>query len=223
MSSIQGITEDDIANYLLQTPGFFERQAELLGQVQLRSPHGARAVSLQERQVELLREKVRGLEQRLIEMIRHGQENVAIADRLHRWTRELMLTRDPLALPGVLVQGLQREFLIPQATLRLWGPATPPAESEWAQPVCDELRSFTTSLSLPYCGPNAGFDAAAWLADPPASLALVPLRHGSASAAFGLLVLGSPDPTRFRAEMGTEFLMRIGELASAGLVHLLPH
>ncbi|MBB1163044.1 DUF484 family protein [Aquariibacter albus] len=222
MSSIQGITEDDIANYLLQTPGFFERHAELLGQVQLRSPHGTRAVSLQERQMEMLREKIRGLELRLIEMIRHGQENVAIADRLHRWTRELMLTRDPQALPEVLVQGLQREFLIPQAAIRVWSPAELPAAADWAQPVAEELRSFTTSLSLPYCGPNAGFDAAAWLADAPASLALVPLRHGSASAAFGLLVLGSPDPTRFRADMGIEFLMRIGELASAGLVRLLP-
>ena len=33
--SIQGITEQDIANYLANTPGFFERHAELLGAVQL--------------------------------------------------------------------------------------------------------------------------------------------------------------------------------------------
>jgi uncharacterized protein len=35
-------------------------------------------------------------------------------------------------------------------------------------------------------------------------------------------VLGSPDPTRYTAEMGTEFLARIGEIASAGLARLLP-
>jgi uncharacterized protein YigA (DUF484 family) len=39
--------------------------------------------------------------------------------------------------------------------------------------------------------------------------------------AFGLLVLGSPDPTRYSSDMGTEFLMRIGEIASAGLSRLL--
>ena len=44
------ITEDDIADYLANTPDFFERHAELLAQVQLTSPHGNRAVSLQERQ-----------------------------------------------------------------------------------------------------------------------------------------------------------------------------
>jgi PAS domain S-box-containing protein len=34
------------------------------------------------------------------------------------------------------------------------------------------------------------------------------------------LVLGSPDPTRYGAEMGTEFLMRIGEVSSAALSRL---
>jgi integrase/recombinase XerC len=35
-------------------------------------------------------------------------------------------------------------------------------------------------------------------------------------------VLGSPDPTRYSADMGTEFLQRIGEIASAALSRLLP-
>ena len=39
--------------------------------------------------------------------------------------------------------------------------------------------------------------------------------------AYGLLVLGSPDPTRYAAQMGTEFLSRIGEVASASLSRLL--
>ena len=79
--SIQGITEQDIANYLANTPGFFERNAELLSAIHLTSPHGQRAVSLQERQMEMLRDKNKGLELKIIEMIRHGQENVAIADK----------------------------------------------------------------------------------------------------------------------------------------------
>ena len=80
-SGIQGITEADIAEYLANTPTFFERHAELLGSVQLTSPHGQRAVSLQERQMEMLRDKIKGLEGKIIEMIRHGQDNVAIADK----------------------------------------------------------------------------------------------------------------------------------------------
>jgi uncharacterized protein YigA (DUF484 family) len=71
---------------------------------------------------------------------------------------------------------------------------------------------------------NAGFEAVSWLDDPSTvmSVALIPLRNGAGEAAFGLLVLGSPDPTRYSADMGTEFLMRIGEVASAALSRLLP-
>ena len=99
----EGITEADIANYLAQTPGFFERQAELLASIQLTSPHGQRAVSLQERQMEMLRERIKGLERKIVEMIRHGQDNVAIADRLHRWTRSILLTGEARALPAAML------------------------------------------------------------------------------------------------------------------------
>jgi len=221
---VNGITEGDIANFLVNTPGFFERHAELLASIQLTSPHGQRAVSLQERQMEMLRDKVKGLEFKIIEMIRNGQENVAIADRLHRWTRSMLLTASPSQLPEVMVGQLKHEFLIPQAAVRLWSLAEAYAPLPFAKPVSADVRSFASSLTLPYCGVNSGFEAAAWLEDAATvtSLALVPLRHGNAESAFGLLVLGSPDPTRYTADMGTEFLMRIGEIAGAALSRLLP-
>ncbi|MCM5678568.1 DUF484 family protein [Schlegelella sp. S2-27] len=222
--TIQGITEDDIANFLAQTPGFFERHAELLATIQLTSPHGQRAVSLQERQMEMLREKIKGLELKIIEMIRYGQENVAIADKLHRWTRAVMLTADPAQVPALMADELKNQFLIPQACVRVWGVKPEYAEQSFAQGVKDDTKSFATSLTMPYCGVNSGFEPVSWLDDPATvmSLALIPLRHGVSSPAFGLLVLGSPDPTRYTADMGTEFLMRVGELASAGLARLVP-
>ncbi|MGA0610445.1 DUF484 family protein [Caldimonas sp. KR1-144] len=224
MSIPTGITEDEIANYLLHTPGFFERHAELLATVQLTSPHGHRAVSLQERQMEMLREKIRGLELKIVEMIRHGQENVAIADKLHRWVRAIMLTTNAGDLPGVLVAELRHQFLIPQAAIRIWGAAAAFETLPFAQGVSDDVKTFASSLTQPFCGANAGFEAVGWLDEPQtiASTALIPLRHGVAPNAFGMLVLGSPDPTRYGADMGTEFLQRIGEIASAGLTRLLP-
>jgi hypothetical protein len=221
--TIEGITENDIANFLANTPGFFERHAELLSAIHLTSPHGQRAVSLQERQLEMMRERVKGLEMKLVEMIRHGQENVAIADKLHRWTRSILLTADAAALPEVIVRELRHQFLIPQAAIRVWGPGGTHAGEGSSAPVSDDLRSFAASLTSPYCGVNAGFEAAQWLDDPKTvmSLAMIPLRSGSGpDDVFGLLVLGSPDPTRYSADMGTEFLQRIGEIASAGLARL---
>jgi len=227
-TGVQGITEGDIAQYLANNPAFFERHAELLSSVQLTSPHGQRAVSLQERQMEMLRERIKGLEARIMEMIRHSQENVAIADRLHRWTRSLFLTTSPAELPQVMVDALKQQFLIPQAAVRLWGAAGSFAGETFARSVSEDVQAFTGSLSLPYCGLNAGFEATGWLDDPSTvtSLALIPLRHRTGSEAgqgsFGLLVLASPDPTRYAADMGTDFLVRIGEVASAALSRLLP-
>ena len=220
--NLQGITEHDIAEYLANNPGFFERHAELLSSVQLRSPHGQRAVSLQERQMEMLRDRIKGLEMKIVEMIRHSQENAGIAERLHRWTRALLVTADAAALPQVLVEELQHQFLIPQAAIRLWDLAPGHEDAPFAATVGEDVRSFADSLSQPYCGANAGFEAVGWMADPGAvaSLAMIPLRAGG--SAFGLLVVGSPDPTRYAADMGTEFLARIGDVASAALCRLLP-
>ena len=223
-TGVQGITEADIANYLAASPGFFERHAELLGSVQLASPHGQRAVSLQERQMEMLRDKIKGLERQFIEMIRNGQDNVLIADRLHRWTRALMLTANAAELPDVLVRELKHQFMIPQAAIRIWGGAEAFASLSFARKVDDDVKVFASGLGVPYCGANAGFEAVRWLGDAgqAASIAMIALRHEGLSGAFGLLVLASPDPTRYSADMGTEFLARIGEIASAALTRLLP-
>ncbi|MBL0090554.1 MAG: DUF484 family protein [Ideonella sp.] len=221
--TIQGaITEQDIANYLANTPGFFERHAELLSSVQLTSPHGQRAVSLQERQMEMLREKIKGLEGKIMEMIRHGQENVAIADRLHRWMRAILQAPSAASLPEVLVSTLRHEFMIPQAAVRLWSIDSGFEVQSFALDVSEDVRAFASSLAQPYCGLNSGFEAGRWLDDAGTvlSIALIPLRADGESDAFGLLVLGSPDPTRYSADMGTEFLARIGDIAAAALSRL---
>ncbi len=227
-SGIQGITETDIANYLANTPGFFERHAELLGSIQLTSPHGQRAVSLQERQMEMLRDKIKGLETKIIEMVRHGQENLVLSEKLHRWTRTLMLTLSPGDLPEVLVRDLRHQFMIPQGGIRVWGGSDMFGGMPFAHSVSEDVKVFAASLSVPYCGVNSGFEAAQWLEEPAAamSLAMIPLRAvpntGGNTGAFGLLVLASPDATRYTADMGTEFLSRVGEIASAALSRLLP-
>ncbi len=223
-SAVPPITEDDIAQFLVNTPGFFERHAEVLASVQLTSPHGQRAVSLQERQAEMMREKIRHLELKAAEMIRHGQENVVIADHLHRWTRGLFMVRDPAELPQAVMDGLRDEFDLPQVALRLWGLHPDWAEASFAQGVSADAQAFAQSLAQPYCGPNPGLEAASWLASPEAaaSLALMPLRPAAEEPAFGLLVLASDDPRRFHAQMGTDFLQRIAELTAAALSRLLP-
>jgi uncharacterized protein YigA (DUF484 family) len=219
------ITEDDIAQFLANTPDFFERHAEVLAAVQLTSPHGNRAISLQERQVFMLREKVRFLELRLQDMIRNGNENMQISARLHRWACQLFLVPSPVQLPEWIASEIRLQFNLPQASVKVWDVAPAYADEPFALGVSEDAKIFTSSLAAPYCGANAGFESVAWLDEPAQarSLALVPLRPASGGAlepAFGLLVLASSDAQRFHAGMGTEFLERIADIASAALSRL---
>jgi len=223
-NTMNPITEDDIANYLANTPDFFERHAQLLAQVQLTSPHGNRAVSLQERQAEMLREKIKALEHRVMDMVRHGTENVVTADRLQRWTRGLLAARDPRGLPTLIASQLQTLFLVPQTAIKIWDCDSAYLNEPYAQAVSEDVKALATSLTAPYCGVNAGFEAVSWLPEPQAavSVALIPLRPEADATAFGLLVLASPDAQRFNPEMGTDFLEGIAALASGALSRLRP-
>jgi uncharacterized protein len=219
------ITEDDIANYLANTPDFFARHAELLASVQLSSPHGNRAVSLQERQAEMLREKIKALEHRIMDMVRHGNENVIIADRLHRWARNLFQVQSGRALPATIAAEIKQQFMVPQVAIKVWDVDSRYGGEVFAEGVSEDAKTFASSLTQPYCGVNSGFEAVNWLDDTAMamSLALIPLRDAASNAtgpAFGMLVLASPDPQRFQSGMGTDFLERIAELASAALSRL---
>ena len=212
------ITEDDIADYLVNTPDFFERHASLLATVQLTHPQGHRAVGLQERQAQMLRDKIKGLEHRIMDMIRHGNENMILTDKLHRWSCDLLVA-PPDHLVESAVDNIRELFQVPQVTLRLWGVGEAHSQAAYAQGVTEAVRELAASLDTPYVGPNTGYEAVQWLAEPAqaASLALLALRAAPGQAPFGLLVLASPDGQRFNSQMGTDLLERLAELAGAAL------
>lgn len=212
-----------VAQYLSDNPHFFEEHAELLSSVKLTSTLGNRAVSLQERQMEVLRHKYHALEMRLAELLRIAQDNDAITHKFQQWARSLLLARNDVDLPHVLIDGLQSIFDVPYATLRLWGVAENFAHGWFAQGVSDDAKLFANGLSAPFCGKNNDFEVTAWIDEAQAieSIAILPLRRSDATEAFGLLVLGAPDPARFTADMATDFLVKIGDTAGAALSCLL--
>lgn len=177
--------------------------------------------------MEVMRAKYKALELRMAELMRRGEENTAIANRFHGWTQQLLRTaaqadHSPAAaaMPDAVVDGLTTHFIVPRASLRLWNLAAPSPDAWFAAGVSDDVRLFANSLRAPYCGPNKDFEAVRWLDDAATvrSTALMPLRAGG--SAFGLLVLGSPDPERFSAAMATDFLVHISETASTALAPL---
>lgn len=179
--------------------------------------------------MEILRDKHKHLELKLSDLMRHGNENDRTQQRVHAWTTRLLGEADTHALPYVVQDGLREVFEVPAVALRVWQVGEEFAHLEVAQGVSEEVRLFAAGLRAPYCGANAGFEAAGWLetAQTIESVAIVTLRvpvrgdaDASAAPAFGLLVLGSPDARRFHDGMGTTYLAQIGELAAATLNRL---
>lgn len=217
------LAPQSVAQFLTDNPQFFEDHAELFSEVKLASALGARTVSFQDRQMEVLRLKIKASELRMAELLRYAQENDVIAQKFQAWTRSLLLARNDVDLPHTLIDGLQTIFSVPHATLRMWNVAEDFSHTWFSAEVSEDARIFANGLNSPFCGENHDFEAATWIDETSAikSVAMLPLRVGAARDAFGLLVLGSPDPLRFTADMATDFLMNIGETASAALTCLL--
>lgn len=216
------MTADDVAQYLQANPKFFDEYHELLAHLYVPHPHGGRAISIAERQILTLRDKSKQLETKLVELIRFGEENDAIGDKVHRLSLALASALEADTALAALKTHLSEDFAVPHVALRLWGTATRIESAEFT-PVGEGTRAYVAGLKQPYCGPNGGFEAVAWFGEAAPqvrSVALVPLRR-SAEESIGLLALGSEETERFYTDMGTVFLERIGELASASLLRVL--
>lgn len=212
---------DEIAHYLQDHPKFFEEYADLLAQLYIPHPHGGRAISITERQILTLREKARQLESKLGELIRFGEENDVIGEKVHRLAAALAGAREFDAVRRALLTHLTEDFAVPHVAFRLWSLPVREGTTEFAE-VNEQTRIFAAGLAHPFCGANAGFEAAGWFGEAGGhvrSVALMALRRDAETV--GLLALGSEDVQRFYPEMGTLYLGHIGDLASAALLRTL--
>src|SRR5215469_9727919 len=149
--------EEAIASYLQRNPEFFERHQAVLARLKLPHARGGAAISLVERQIEVLREKVASLEGKLAELVRVARANDAIADRLHRFTRRLlrMVPREEAILR--IEAGLREDFDAFHAALVLIGTQPDPNAPRFVRtlPADDpNLKSFESLFASgkPRCG-----------------------------------------------------------------------
>lgn len=211
---------EDVARYLKDHPQFFEDYAEMIAEIHIPHPHGGRAIPLSERQIVSLREKNRLLEDRMRELVQFGEENDAIGERVHRAAISLYRPDTLENLLLALHRCLQEDFSVPQVAIRLWKEGDPPPLPEFG-PVGAETLAFAQSLAQPYCCPRPMFETGAWFHESGETLRSLAYVALGADQRFGLLVLASEDEKRFYPEMGTLYLKRLGELASAALSRFL--
>ncbi|MBK9395025.1 MAG: DUF484 family protein [Uliginosibacterium sp.] len=208
----------EIHDFLLAHPEFFEDYPDLLSQITVPHPQNGQAISLTERQLLTLREKLAQVQGKLSELVGFGEENDIIAEKVHRLCLSLLLAESFELVNHVVYTHLQDDFAVPHVRLRIWNSILK-RESEEFIDASEELRFFAADLRQPYCGPAQFPEILEWFGESAAhlaSLALIPLRRDA--QVFGMLALGSEDPQRFFPEMGTMYVERIGDLVGAAVL-----
>ncbi|MCL2875647.1 MAG: DUF484 family protein [Betaproteobacteria bacterium] len=212
------MTDEDIVQYLRAHPDFLSKHNDLLGVLTVTHPRHGHTISLTERQLHNLRGKIQQLEQKLAELIRFGEQNDVIEEKVHRLATSFLVAEGYDGRRRTLFANILDDFAVPHVALRIWNAPAGRAGEEF-QPVGKGVRKFADGMSRPYCGTPTNIEALNWFGEMSShirSIAVIPLWRENRVG--GVLALGSEEPERFYSEMGTLYLERIGALAAAALL-----
>ncbi|MFK8043362.1 DUF484 family protein [Congregibacter sp.] len=210
--------EDDIRDFLVQNPDYFQKNPELLGLLQIPHSTGA-AVSLVERQVSVLRDRNVDLRHRLRDLGSTAKDN----DQMFADTRELVLgllpAQGPEELESALIKVLRDTFDIEYASLTLFDDGDEHSDAVRRVPE-SQLKGKLGSLLV-----RGSAGCGALRADDFAFLFPGAQLVGSAAIAIiedngkalGALAVGSSDAGHYDSDMGTLFLEFAAEVV-AGLL-----
>jgi hypothetical protein len=215
------VDEAQVVAFLKANPDFLARHPELLERLDLRHASGA-AVSLIERQVEILRGKSTRLEDRLKALLDAARDNELRAGNVHKLARSLIRAPTLAATVTALRKCLREDFNVDEAWVGVSAGALKRHDIEGLHvlepggPVAKAFDNFFRTRLLE-CGPLD--EARARLLFPqarqlPTSAAIVPLEK---EKDLGMLVLASTDPARFQPRQGRLFLDMTAELVSAAV------
>lgn len=217
------VSDRDVAAHLLDHADFLERHPEVLEHLRLRHEAG-RAVSLIERQVEILRARNQQLQGRLAELLETARENETRVWHLNTLARVLLKAETSTDVMSGLTACLKRDFGVDVIFLGLKGDmaASPAAALEVLPPGDARLATFDNFFRLGQvvCGPINADHARQLFPNwdhtlaPLASAALVPLGK---PVTRGMLALASREAKRFEPDMGTLFLELLADLVAAAL------
>jgi len=215
--NIDGIAEKDVVEFLQKHPRFFENNLDILSELRLPHPSGT-AISLIERQVDVLRDNNHSLEQKLNNLIQIARDNDRLNGRIQKMALALLEANELDEIFYAVQVILRSEFNADTTTLRCFGtPKTTTTLDENAfLERDDELEKQFSKFfdkNKPICGPLDSAQAQFLFgdnADSIISAALVPVT--GQQGMIGMLAIGSFDINRFHPAMGTIFLTYIGEM-----------
>lgn len=212
------LSEEDVENYLRSHPSFFEEREALLEQMRL-PHHASGAVSLVERQIRVLRKKNQESEQQLSNLIKAAQANETLSSRMHQLALALLSANDLNDVLSLAKTQMIQAFKADKAIVKLLDDKSelnpyPSADRTECLSLFEEAYKSNRAV----CGRLTPRQQDYLFEDDThkiLSSVFVPLSHHTP---LGYLVLGSHDPNRFHAGMGTLFLGYLGELVTHAII-----
>lgn len=218
-------TDLELISLLRENIDILQRHPELLAVLEVPHQSGS-AVSLIERQVDVLRQKLQTQEKHLLELMDVARDNERLSQIRHALSLNLLSAHDLDDVVSLVLGTLRNELLADHAVIKLFTSNQQQIDESAGLfvDVNDEaLKAFKTMLQHKntVCGKSTEQQKTFLFgeqADSVKSVAVIPLISG---ANLGLIGLGANNAERFNASMGTDFLSQTGELISASLaVHL---
>ena len=108
--SLDSHDETAVIEYLRAHPDFFLRHEYVLSELRLTHPDSGKAISLIERQVEILREQRQELKHRLQQLTQTARDNEHLLERIEQLILRLLEADELASLTTALRKGLREDF-----------------------------------------------------------------------------------------------------------------
>jgi len=215
-SSIQKTSADQVIAFLRENPNFFKTHPQLIADLNFTHETGG-AVSLMQRQVELLREHHQTTRKRLAELANFAKTNEALLTRIRSLSVTMAGASTPKAILESLTKVITQNFDLDSVYLVV-------EHKNW--PMGNENIIGLTPEDLGKLR-NAVYNLSVFVGRPPAKVKEMLFQDKSENTASiamtrfkykgvdTYLIIGSNDQNHFTSDMGTDFVAYIGEYLQA--------
>lgn len=215
--------EEQVTDFLLQNPSFFNHHPYLLTELNLPQKNG-KIIPISQKQLMVLREEnavlqnqQAQLEQKISTLIEIVKNNEALSVCLHRLSLKLIAASNVETIISETLPLLKKQFPANQILIRLFAPFSDLSDTaltlDKQDPVLEMLLTSMFNVGRPDCGPFGGAVKKALFgnfAQRISSAVAMPLY--TENHKLGLLLFGSPRVDAFAPGKSTMILVKCGEL-----------
>ncbi len=213
----QSLSKADLVRYLEENPNIFQQHPELLELVTLSDSRGT--ASLLERQVSMMKERLREHKSQQSQFMQVARENEQISESFTRVICQMIGFTNLSQFATEFPSELRSTFNIDEVAFKtVLAAERKPSDTEGYQ---DALRRMINNRAV--CDnrwPSAIMNL--FFSSDINSAALIPMRTPESKQPLGILALGSQDPERYTNDLGTAHLDRLGLMSGLCLARLQP-